>query len=273
MTETTAQPLTREDITAAVVEALRPRSLTSDDARAIVAEMLGLGFTHSGSPTDSDFRVPPLASLDRNRRRKRHEDANRARWGLDANESADAAIAERIGDALLKGFGRVSIGEGKCLAAVIDLVAHNSSPSVDGCGGPTVGDGSGAGDASATPAPGGRIHYSCYCGFGISGPRGEGISGDIWNHEQWHRGQEDEERAARERHPAGKGLNADEAPPSRQTLLERLEDAETDLASARVIQERAQVAFEEANGNVGVAVWERAAAADALVASINGGAA
>lgn len=81
------------------------------------------------------------------------------------------------------------------------------------------------------------------------------------------------DREARDRLPADKGLDVDETPPSRRTLLERLEDAETDLASARAIQERAQVAFEEANGNVGVAAWERAIAADALVAHINGGAA
>lgn len=81
------------------------------------------------------------------------------------------------------------------------------------------------------------------------------------------------ENGARVRHPAGKGLASEEIPPSRRTLLERLEDAEIDLASARTVQERAQVAFEEANGNVGVAAWERAIAADALIAHINGGAA
>ncbi|MCD2109312.1 hypothetical protein O4214_30065 [Rhodococcus erythropolis] len=68
-------------------------------------------------------------------------------------------------------------------------------------------------------------------------------------------------------------MDADEVPPSRRTLLERLEDAETDLASARVIQERARIAFEESNGNVGVATWERSAAANALVESVDGGAA
>lgn len=81
------------------------------------------------------------------------------------------------------------------------------------------------------------------------------------------------EQEARDGHPAGKGLPADETPPSRRTLLERLEDAEIDLASARTVQERARIAFEEANGNVGVAVWERETAADALIAHINGGAA
>lgn len=153
------------------------------------------------------------------------------------------------------------------------LNGHNSSPSVDGGSSPRVRDGQVAGVETAAPATDARITYVCYCGFGISGPRGEGISDDIWNHEQWHRGQEDGEQEARDLHPAGKGLDADEVPPSRRTLLERLEDAETDLASARVIQERARIAFEESNGNVGVATWERSAAANALVESVDGGAA
>lgn len=220
MTETTAQPLTREDITAAVIAALRTNTVnvvntkserlrnigeseqaardrhpagkgltspfTCDGANADAGKgaddlLVGLecslgvgllegvreGFSpnrhssrklrgievdlkHLAVELDNVGGVVPV--LNRNRRVHPDDVSSGVSVVLGSEESQMEALSvtkEAVSDRIYIGKGRVvTVVHG----SVIGERSHDSSPAVDGCGDPTVGDGPVAGAASTTPA-------------------------------------------------------------------------------------------------------------------------
>ncbi len=180
MTETTAQPLTREDIMAAVIDALnnntvkvmtsgRPsrfrlvakseqaardrhpagkaKPLAHTGVRAIVSEELGIA---RELPADHDLRIAAGRALECYRRAVRYENSNRSRWGSESDKRPSAAALQDLGNVLLEFLDGVDASaQGVGFAAVVDL-GHSSSPSVDGCGDLTVGEAGSVGGASVS---------------------------------------------------------------------------------------------------------------------------
>lgn len=122
--------------------------LTRDDVRAIVSEEIGKlgGLLLDGSLKGED---PTLESEDRAHGHGGHSFGDESIWRPVVDHLKEA-IAEFVGD---RELGR-KLG-------VFEVVesAHNSSPSVDDAGAHSVGDGLGAGDASATPAAEVTLEY------------------------------------------------------------------------------------------------------------------
>lgn len=129
MNETTAQPLTR------------------DDVRAIVSEEIGkLGGLLLESPLNSNNPGFEIAEGDNEVRK---DDLRKARVGI-LTYQLDKPLPQSHNRSGLLGDRPLVDGLGDTCDKVV--VTHNSSPSVDDAGAHSVGDGPGAGDASATPA-------------------------------------------------------------------------------------------------------------------------
>ncbi|WP_341513674.1 hypothetical protein AAC389_15855 [Rhodococcus qingshengii] len=175
MTETTAQPLTREDVAAAVIEALGanvvnvtasvepnsfrligtseemnpdsgPRPLTEKKVRATTSGdpevfLLNLRFQLGESTLGIDQATLKL-------------DDRFEELGGDPGQSSS-----RIASALVKGFEELEarrfadgelLGQNDCAELGPDVVTHKTSPSVDGCGDPTVGETGSVGGTSVS---------------------------------------------------------------------------------------------------------------------------
>lgn len=129
------------------------QSLTLDDVRAIVSE--GIDQLLAGLPAVYELGVDRVTTANRDRIRRRNEQANRLPRTYEANNASAATVVEDGSDSFFNPVRLGSISQGVNDTVVNDLSAlgsHNSSPSVDDAGAHSVGDGSGAGDASATPA-------------------------------------------------------------------------------------------------------------------------
>lgn len=125
MTENTAQPLTR------------------DDVRGIVSEEIGM---------DADLLRESFGVLKRGETTFKGNDSSEELGNHDRNYDRLArAFIESLEGATAQLVGHRKFGRDLGVAHGFDRT-HNSSPSVVDAGAHTLGDGPGAGDASATPA-------------------------------------------------------------------------------------------------------------------------
>ncbi|MDZ7910776.1 MAG: hypothetical protein U5O16_02920 [Rhodococcus sp. (in: high G+C Gram-positive bacteria)] len=129
MTETTAQPLTRDDVRAIVSEEIGK-----------VGHLLGQSALNSNEPSleiaEGDDKV-------------RKDQAHKVVAGV-LTDQFDEPLPQPYNRGGLLGYRPLADGFGDICDKV--GVTHNSSPSVDDAGAHSVGDGPGARDASATPA-------------------------------------------------------------------------------------------------------------------------
>nr|WP_136471346.1 hypothetical protein [Rhodococcus qingshengii]THJ70694.1 hypothetical protein EU244_15255 [Rhodococcus qingshengii] len=172
MTETTAQPLTRDDVRAIVDEEIsKPGDLlragglgleyegpildVSDDDPVVATGHLN-EIVHELAKVVVDLKLVHTAVIAELQRHRRVQPAS-GRDGIsvvvrsDARQKESFAFAKSSHGSQLNGSHDVIPSEMQSSVTANDH-GHKPSPSVDDAGAHSVGDGPGAGDASATPA-------------------------------------------------------------------------------------------------------------------------
>ena len=166
MTETTAQPLTREDITAAVVEALRTDAVNlrpgvADDRESVLdrnrsesrCECVEFLSILSLDPIVSRRRSRSVSSFfDRDRNSRTEAETHDAGSGGDINQAAAVYGLSDLADNVQRRGGIA--GDRVTATAIVNDIAHGPSPSVVGRIDPTIGEVGTGSDTSASPKVG-----------------------------------------------------------------------------------------------------------------------
>lgn len=140
-------------------------------------------------------------------------------------------------------------GQGEALTGVVQGHGHNSSPTVNGTGTATVGDGQVAGIGNTVPAAGGGILFSCDCGFAIAGAWDDDVPMEIDDHREYHRAQDEastESAHATDVTPEVVGVTL-------ESLAEAVRDALVDETATYRIRDAAKLGLDEAEVNLSYA--------------------